>query len=661
MRPFVWFLVAVVICLTLSSICLADQKEDWLPISQADLQLKQVPGDPGAGAIQLYYANYVDDSTQAEFIYQRIKILNDSGKKWADVEIPILKGFVEVTDLKARTIRADGTTVDFTGKPFEKTIIKGRGVKFLARTFTLPEAGPGTIVEYKYKLRWLGYLTSDEWTVQHDLFTVRESFTFKSIPAENLALDDIVSRVETGSYRLAWVTFFLNKQPAKGKGVDFQLELENIPAFQSESYMPPEDDLKSSVRFFYLPGTIGNVDQYWEAVGKAAAGRVEQMIGNRREAADAAQQAIGGETDAEKKLRKLYARAQQIRNLSYEREQSAEEKKREKVKENSNVADTFKRGYGDREDVTFAFVAMARAAGFDASVLLVSNRESRLFHKEVLSRRQLDSQIVVVKLNGKDIYLDPGTRFCPYGTLRWVRTSTAAMKLDRKSGVLINVPAAQYTEAVTQRLASLELTPDGTLQGEINVEFQGQEALEHRLDALDSDEAGRKRDLENELKVWLQQGANVRVLDVRGWEETDSPLVVRYRLQIPGYASVVGKRMLATAYIFQETRKEAFAHAERKYPLYFSYAFSEKDRVQIKLPEGFTLEGVPEQQEAKISYAGYRRTSQAQGLQVTTERQLLFNAIYLPGGAYPEVKDFFSKVYSGDEQQIVLRAGGLGK
>jgi len=51
-----------VICLIFSSLAFAQQKEDWLPITAKDQQINEVPGNPGAAAIQLYYADYIDDS-----------------------------------------------------------------------------------------------------------------------------------------------------------------------------------------------------------------------------------------------------------------------------------------------------------------------------------------------------------------------------------------------------------------------------------------------------------------------------------------------------------------------------------------------------------------------------------------------------------------------
>jgi hypothetical protein len=103
------------------------QKEDWLSITPQDLAIKQVPGSPGADAIQLYYADYINDQEQTEFFYHRIKILNEKGNRHADVEI-VVPSDGSISGLKARTIHPDGKITDFSGKPFQKTIIKGRGI-----------------------------------------------------------------------------------------------------------------------------------------------------------------------------------------------------------------------------------------------------------------------------------------------------------------------------------------------------------------------------------------------------------------------------------------------------------------------------------------------------------------------------------------------------
>src|SRR6202000_2233100 len=111
---------------------------------------------------------------------------------------------------------------------------------------------------------------------------------------------------------------------------------------------------------------------------------------------------------------------------------------------------------------------LARAADFTASKVLVSNRESKIFDRDVMAFNQLDAEIAVVRLNGKFIYLDPGTRFCPYGLLRWMRTGTAAMDLA-DPGSIFNTPGADENSAFIARSAEMKLGTDCAAKGEVRV------------------------------------------------------------------------------------------------------------------------------------------------------------------------------------------------
>lgn len=639
-------------CLAVASMAYA-QGEGWLPVTQEDLQTKEVPGDPGASAIQLYYADYIDDTLHSEFLYSRIKVLNEKGNKYADVEIPVPVSGSSVTGLKARTIHPDGKIIDFSGKAFEKTIIKGKGVKYVAKTFTLPEVTVGSIIEYKFLVMMPEDLIYDNfWTIQHDLYTVRENFKMK-------AYTGLLETKHGGSSQLSLIYSHMpaNLKPQR-KGEGFEMQAQNIPAFEAEEYMPPEDNYKPQVRFFYGGSEISSADKFWQDVGRDLNNDVEHFIGNHKEIQAVAAEAMGKETDWDKQVQMLYQRAQQIRNLSYERGRTIEELKKENLKPNGNVLDVLNHGYGTRKDIVLFFAALARAGGFHTSIVRVSNRSDRFFDKGMLSANQLDAYMAVVKINGQDVYLDPGTRFCPYGFVRWMRTSTAGLKLDKDGGAFVTVPPAGHEKAVLQRSAVMDLAEDGSLSGQVTVQFQGSEALERRLDALETDEAGRNKSLEDDLKSWLTAGAVTNVLKVTGWETEDKPLIAEFHVRIPGYASAAGKRLLLPPYLFQTKQRDAFKQSDRKFPVYFPYAFVENDAISIKLPSGYTIEGSPKDQEARLPYAAYKQVNTASAGQLVTRRQLLFNGIYFDLKQYAEVKDFFGKVQAGDEQQAVLRVGG---
>ncbi len=125
--------------------------DDWLPITPEELQMKSYQGAPGAHAILLYREMHTDDVGSFDRSYFRIKILTEEGKKYADIEILYLKDLFQIRDIKARTVHPDGRVINFDGRIFEKTVVKARGVKFLAKTFTLAEVQVGSIIEYKYR------------------------------------------------------------------------------------------------------------------------------------------------------------------------------------------------------------------------------------------------------------------------------------------------------------------------------------------------------------------------------------------------------------------------------------------------------------------------------------------------------------------------------
>jgi len=131
--------------------------DEWKPITPEELKMTSVPESPGAPAVILYREVTKDDGrTPHEDTYIRIKILTDEGRKYANIEIPYFRDSGAVYGIRARTIRSDGSVVPFDGKALDQTIVKAKGVKYLAKTFTLPEVQAGAIIEYHYTINYKG-------------------------------------------------------------------------------------------------------------------------------------------------------------------------------------------------------------------------------------------------------------------------------------------------------------------------------------------------------------------------------------------------------------------------------------------------------------------------------------------------------------------------
>ena len=302
------------------------QADDWLPISAEELKMTSDPKAPGAPAINLYRQVDRDDQGYRETNYIRIKILTEEGRKYGDVSIPLYKQGEQVNNIRARTIRPDGSVVNFDGKVYLAPIVKGKNLKIMAKTFTLPDVQVGSIIEYRYISSWEQYLVYDSrWILSDDLFTKHAKFTLK--PSPDFA-----------------VTWSWNALPAgaaapKQEGHLISLEVNDVAAFHTEDYMPPENELKSRVDFIYSQDLERDPDKFWKKQGKKYDDTVESFIGKRKAMEQAVGTIVSPGDSPEVKVRKIYARVLQVHNTSMDVEKTEQEQKRDKQKEVANVDD----------------------------------------------------------------------------------------------------------------------------------------------------------------------------------------------------------------------------------------------------------------------------------------------------------------------------------
>ena len=637
------------IVLLVPEVCSAQKSQEWLPLTAQDWKINSVPGDPGAAAIQLYYADYRDDNRREQFIYHRIKVLREEGKGLGDVEVPVPPDY-SLSSLQARTVHPDGKIINAKDKPLEKLISQDHEGKFTLKVLTLSAITVGSIIEYKYSLTWENHLFDSTWTVQHSLYTIKENFwlgTYKGkmtthSPGDQTHLSFVSSHLPAGA-------------SPKDNGNGIELQLENVPAFKPEKYMPPEDNFKAEVHFFYGGGEIESPEIFWQNQGRDWHDKAERFIGDHPEIRNAAGEIIGGETNPEQKLRKLYARVQQIRNLAYERKRTRLEAKKESLKPNSNVTDVLAREYGSENEITELFLALARAAGFEGGLLRAPSRKDRVFDSKLLSGKQLGKEIVNVKLNDADLYLDPGTRFCPFRMAPWMYTSVPALKLSRDRSAFVLVPTDSADRSITRRIATGTISSQGLFKADVIVEFKGNLALEHRLAALETDDAGKQGDLEEELRNWLPRNSIVHLKEAQGWDSSEESLLAFFAVEVPNFAAVTGRRILAPASLFHSAeRDEAFLPASRQYPVYFPYTFEELDTVTIETPDAYTINVVPKGQDVKLSSTRFVTSRSAQGNELVQTRALVVNSIYFELSKYPELREFFAKLRNADEEQTVL-------
>jgi len=437
------------------------------------------------------------------------------------------------------------------------------------------------------------------------------------------------------------------------------MEAKDIPAFQVEDDMPPENAMKYMVDFIYFEGEQErDPEKFWKKRGKKLYDQAESFVGKRKAMEEAVGQIISPSDSPETKLQKIYARVQQVRNTSYERQKTEQEQKRAKEKEGSNVEDVWKRGYGDGDQVTWLFLGLARAAGFDASPVRISTRDDHFFKKNLMKGTDLHTNVVVVKLDGKEMYFDPGAAFTPFGLLPWTETSSPGLKLDKDGGTWMTTPDPKSSDSQVIRKADLKLDNEGTLEGRLTVTFTGLEAVWRRVEERNEDEAHRKKLLEDYVKGIVSVGIEVELANKPDWASSSPNFVTEFSLKVPGWVSGAGKRALLPVGLFNAPEKHMYEHATRVHPLYFQFMYQEQDDVRIELPLGWQVSSLPQPvtQDAKLIVFNFKTENKNGTLHL--ERHLTFDLITLEQKYYPTLRNFYQLVKNADEQQIVLQPLG---
>lgn len=623
--------------------------QDFRPATPEELAIKSVPGDAGAEAVILDWVRIDDDTVSTSSEYYRIKILTDEGKKYAEIELPYMPGYplyTKITDVNARTIRPDGTVVPFDGKIYDKVLYKARRAAVRAKAFTFADVQPGSIIEYRYIRRWTEhYLLDTHWSVQREIPILKSSLKLKPMDTSG----------QYGSF-FTYLGLPAGKVPKLMRDT-YSLELENMPALRTEQFMPPENQMRARVNFFYTESKI-TLENFWPFQSRKFADEIEEFIG--RGGKNDAMRLSQGVTDRTELLHKLYAHVQSLRNLSFEEEKSEQELKKEKIRDARSAEDVLKKGSGYAIELNRAFVALARAAGFEADAIRVAPRNEYFFSDKLPSAAQMSGEIALVTLDGKKIFLDPGTAKAPFGIVSWEKTAVPGIHVTKgKPSWVSSVAQPVAADAFTRRSADLRIEGDN-LEGTITVTFSGQEALVRRLSTVDSDDAARRKALEDEVKEWFPAGAVLKLTSVQGHDTIDPSVTATFAVSLPNLVSSAGSKTVVPVSIFRTQAKNPFAPTTRKHPIYFPYPNTEEDEVKLTIPAELKIATIPAPSELKGGALNYRSETKRQEGVITFKRSSSIGVTMIETKYYDAIRNYYNAMASADEQPLVLTSATAG-
>jgi hypothetical protein len=623
-----------------------------------ELKMTADPKAPGAAAVYLYREESTDDALHFHTYYERIKVLTEKGKEQATIHIPYEHGEFKVTDIKGRTIHADGTVIPLTTKPSDLMEFKTKDRQFNQMVFTLPSAEVGSILEYSLQLRYDDdTVSSPQWVVQQPFFVHKAHYYFKPLGGYR---DVTNSRGQILS-RLMWTTSGVSGDSiiheASGR---FTLDLTDIPPIPADDWMPPLNTLTWHVEFYY---TYANSAQdFWDSEGKIWAKDAQRFTKPSGQLKQAVSQIVTPADTEEQKARKIYDAVMKLDNTRFTRTKSEAERKAEKLKPIKDAEDVWKQQSGTDDDMALLYVALGRAAGLTVWPMEVVDRSRAIFDPRFLRPGQLDDYIAVVQLDGKDVFLDPGQKMCPFGILHWKHTIASGFRLSDKGATLASTPAGTYKSSSTQRIADLTVDVDGSVKGTVRYIMSGPEALRWRQLALENDPEEIKKQFNESIRGDMPDGAEADFDHFLALDDYNVNLLGTVKVS-GNIGTATGKHFFLPGLFFQSHARHPFVSQDKRtVPIDVHFANSELDTVVYHLPEGFTVESAP--QATSLSWPDHallRIASQTKDNEITVARTFAYNYALLDSKEYNDLHDFYLKIATADQQQLVLTRAPVAK
>ena len=619
-----------------------------------ELQMTSDPMAPGAEAVYLNRMEKTDDTMHYHTLYERIKVLTEKGKELATVHVPYERRSFKVRDIQGRTIHPDGTVINMTTKPSDLMAVKVGDTQINTMVFTLPDVTVGSILEYRLDIQYEDNMVSaPDWIVQQPYFVHKAHYEF--IPVQSYM--DVTNARGQNLSRLMYMVRGVDlpevQHPVSGKYV---FDVENVPPLPDDDWMPPLNAYRRRVQFYYT--AFSSSADFWKDEGKYWAKYTNEFANPSKEIRDAVSGIVAAGDSDDVKARKIYAAVQALENTDFTRAKSTQEMKAAKLKAVKNAQDVWREKSGSSDQIALTFVALARAAGLTVYPMQVVNRDDALMDPSYLVPSQLDDYIALVKLDGKEVAVDPGEKMCPFGLLAWKHALAGGLRETDDGTKLELSPAETYKQNTTERVADLTMDATGQLTGSVRYVLTGQDAMRWRQAALKNDPDEVKKEFNESVKPDLPDGVEAKLDHFLALDQYESNLMAV--VNVKGViGSATGKRVFLPAQLFEARAKHPFvAEAKRTVPVDVHFPESEVDQVTYTLPAGFTVESTL--QPVTLPWANHallRAVSKADGNRLVVVRVLVYNYTILEPTEYSDLRDFYEKVAKADSDQIVLERG----
>jgi hypothetical protein len=515
--------------------------------------------------------------------YQIVVLDADKMDDYADISIAYGPSS-RLTGIKARTITSAGEVIPVeSAGMYDKSRVPG----FMlysdrkSRVFAMPGFADRCIVDVAYEIEDEALYFMDEFDFGSRLPVRRARYSY--------SLD---SRVYLAGYRIYYRSYNVDAKPEDqsyethfGKLVRWTWDVENLESYPTEKWMPPRERYLPRLALAGFAPDEKSDD--WNVFTEWYKGILPKFDQVRPELDEFAREICGGaEGEAQILQRVMDYFGDNVRYVSITIRDSGWRP--------HPPLEVLEKKYGDCKDMACAAVAVLRRKGIGAYPALVRTKGSGEVDRSLTVPR-FDHMIVYVDSDSGDIWLDPTAAPCPLGYLPHMDRDIDALVIKGKEAVWKHTPSTTPFGSGRTTVTSVTLTSLGALEGESWTTYSGDMGLMRKRAYSDQTPSELTATLEADItECFRDVTLDSCALEAVGEVE---PLVsISGKFSKTGAAIRIEDRLVLRLDFLRPmvcALAEIPKGTERKYPLWFPFAWEEIDTLLVRIPDGWGVEKLP--------------------------------------------------------------------
>jgi hypothetical protein len=643
-------ILGALILLLISLNCQAQKKHPKFgKFTDEEISMTIYDKDTSASAVVLWDIGRCDFDNNLNERFTRIKILKKEGYEHARFQILIRNKGERLGTYSASTFNMEDGKMVRTKLDKDLVITEKYNRNYDIMKFEMPVIKVGSIIDIEYTIM-SDFLDVPNWDFQTDIPVVYseyvaiipEFYQFKQLekgyfPIGNRLRESRSRTINTPGY-----------QPYSFREDIFTYFSENVPAFHEEAFIDCAENYTSAIQFeigSIVPrnGMIRNYTQTWEAIGDNL--MKDSDFGNQLGLAlflnDIADQINQKYTEPKDKLAEGYSYIQNYMTWN----------KSNGFYSYQGLRKAFNEKKGNAGDINLMLVALLKKLNLTADPVILSTRKNGKIHPAQLIIDQYNYVIASVLIDGKRILLDATDKFTPPGILPERCLNEQGRLINEKGGDWVAIkPNATYKAT---NMVNMKIDPENTTKGTLITKEEEYAAITGKSYLQNySEDSKYLEDLNKN-----DDGIVYSIDSITGRNVVGVPLVSSFSFESEKVAEQAGNLLMINPFIIDRRKTNPFKLEERNYPVDYSYPYSRTYMATIELPEGYTIESMPETK--KIANTDKTAQFMMSAQQVGNKISIMWKfdikkVVYLPE-EYSILKEFYNQIIDSESKQIVLK------